>query len=205
MQNAFRFRYLTFLTISILAVLGCAKNPLEGLSDEDSQVFITNYDKTANFSNYATFGIVDSVYVLNNNRVSRSVLEPEVLFINYIADNLTKRGFQRVQRSEKPDLGVNVARINNSYTNVVSNPISPYWNSYWGYGGGGSYYPSYYSAYTVSESYWYIEVSDLKNVAQSSNPKVIWNAEIRGNGIYDGTNLVALLDAVFAQSAYLKR
>jgi hypothetical protein len=197
------------LLLGVLAMASCQTDPLRDLSDEDSQVLITNYDKSVRFGDYRTFGIVDSVYFINNNRVSRSITDPEVFFIDYLASKLTQRGFERVARSARPDLGVNVARIRNSSVNAVANPIFDpfFWNSTWGFGGGFSpFYPSYYSFVTVSETYWYIEIADLRNASTSNNRlRILWNAELRGNGIFETDALARLIDAALAQSVYLKR
>lgn len=195
--------------MGLLALASCQTDPLSDLSDEDSQVIITNYDKAANFGSYRTFGIVDSVYFINNNRVSKSVTDQELFFVDYLANKLTQRGFERIPRTSRPDLGVNVARIRNSSVNAVSNPIFDpfFWNSTWGFGGGFSpFYPSFYSFVTVSETYWYVEVADLRNATSANNRlNIVWSAEIRGNGIFEAEALARLIDSAMAQSTYLKR
>jgi len=80
------------------------------------------------------------------------------------------------------------------------------WNSYWGYGGGGGfYYPPTYSYYESTETYWYIEIVDLKNAVSGQQPSIIWNAQIRGSGIFDESTLASVVENVFTQSTYLKK
>ena len=50
---------------SLLVFLSaCNHDPLQDLSIEDSQVFITNHDKSVNFKQFKTFSILDSVLVV---------------------------------------------------------------------------------------------------------------------------------------------
>lgn len=199
--------------VGLALVMGCNRDPLGDLSPEESQVFITNHDRAANFGSYKTFSIRDSVAVLGNqNSVQLVAGLRERGFIARVIENLQQRGYVRVERSENPDLGVNVARVSNSYTGVTANPFfDPFWGGfgggYWGYGGG-FYYPPTFSYYQVRENYWYTEMLDLKNPRAGQNGQqqanVIWNAEIRGNGIFDDASVSRVVDAVFAQSDYLR-
>ena len=203
------------LVMVLLGWQACTPDPLKDLSVEDSQVFITNYDQTANFASYKTFSMSDSVAVLTNSRASYSAVPQELVFTSQIATSLTKRGFTRIARGSNPDLGVNVARVSNTQVGISSNynplwdPLawggSGGWGSTWGYGGGSFYNPYSYSFYQVTENYWYVEVFDLKNAAQNGNKlRVLWNAQIRGSGIFDTASMNRMIEAVFSQSSYLK-
>ncbi|MCY7352314.1 MAG: DUF4136 domain-containing protein [Cytophagaceae bacterium] len=210
-KNRFTKTAALLLGLSI-GWVGCKNDPIGDLSPQDSQVFITNHDPSANFSEYRTFSVVDSVAVLGNQGNNRlSATTRELIFINRITESLLSRGFVQVARTAKPDLGINVARISNSYVNVVANNFNygGYGSNYWGYGGYGNYYyPPSYSYYQVDENYWYVEAIDLKNPVTSqsgqSQLKAVWSAEIRGNGIFDETSLSNIVDAVFAQSDYFR-
>lgn len=199
-------KYAPLLSVLLLAAMSwsCAPDALQDLTPEDSQVFITNYQKSANFGNYQTFSLADSVYTLQNQRAGVSTTSLDFRILGRVTDNLTKRGYKRILRSEKPDLGVNVIRISETQSGVVAN-YNP-WNSYWGYGGGGGfYYPPTYSYYENTETYWYIEIIDLKNAVSGQQATVIWNAQIRGSGIFDESTLASVVENVFTQSGYLKR
>jgi hypothetical protein len=201
-----KVKHATLLSVLLLAAMSwsCAPDALQDLTPEDSQVFITNYQKSANFGNYQTFSLADSVYLLQNQRTGVSTLPLDFRILGRVADNLTKRGYKRILRSEKPDLGVNVIRISETQSGVVAN-YNP-WNSYWGYGGGGGfYYPPTYSYYESTETYWYIEIVDLKNAVSGQQPSIIWNAQIRGDGIFDESTLASVVENVFTQSTYLKK
>lgn len=200
-----KVKYLNIMIGLAVAALSWSCNPdaLQDLTPEDSQVFITNYEKNTNFGNYATFSLADSVFVVQNDRsgVSTSGLDYNVL--RRVADNMTKRGYIRVAKGAKPDFGVNVLRISETQSGVVAN-YNP-WNNYWGFGGGGFYYPPTYSFYQTTETYWYVEIIDLKNAGTNDKATVVWNAQIRGEGIFDSVTIGSVIDAVFTQSAYLKK
>ena len=108
-----KVKHASLLSVLLLAAMSwsCAPDALQDLTPEDSQVFITNYQKSANFRNYQTFSLADSVYLLQNQRTGVSTLPLDFRILGRVADNLTKRGYKRILRSEKPDLGVNVIRI----------------------------------------------------------------------------------------------
>lgn len=200
-----KVKFQTLILGGMMAVLAaaCAPDPLDDLTVEDTQVFITNYEPTTNFASYQTFSLADTVYVIRNQQTGVSTSSQDYQALDRVVSTLKQRGYSRVGRQAKPDLGVNIARISETQTGLVAN-YNP-WNSYWGYGGGGFYYPPTYSYYQTTESYWYLEVVDLKNVTTGQQPKVVWNAQIRGNGIFDSASLTSLIDKVFTQSTYLKK
>ena len=113
-------------------------------------------------------------------------------------------GYQQVAPSAKPDVGINVAINNRQYDYIVSQPIGSYWGG--GFGGWGYGYPAYYNSYVqVSELFWQIDMLDFKN-ADTANQRVnvVWNAQIRGEGVYEPALAGSMVDAIFSQSAYLK-
>lgn len=189
------------------AFSSCTSDPISDLSAQDSQVFITNYSKTADFKTYKTFSIVDSVLIIGNRGYAgTSLQEVDILTLTRIIKNMTDNGYTYVAPDKKPDLAINVYEIRNSYLNVVSNP---YLGSYWGGGfyGGGYGYPSYYSYYEVQENYWYYEIADFKNAdstATDGGVKIIWNSQVRGNGLFNKEYVNTIVDSVFKQSTYLK-
>lgn len=198
----------SFISMSVLAigiwvgVAGCTPNPLDGLSVADSQVFITNHDKTVDFSQYETFSIPDSVQVIYNEQRGQSADNFDLAFLSRISQDMGNHGYTQVERTASPDLGISASYVQQTQTGVSVNPY--YYDPYWGYGYGSYYSPSYYTYYQVSESYWYIQIVDLKNVdANGGKLNIIWSAQIRGGGLGDNPN--RMIDAIFEQSDYLKR
>jgi hypothetical protein len=122
---------------------------------------MTDHDKSADFTTYKTFSVVDSVLIYGNQGSRNVLTNNDVILLERIIKNMQDLGYRYVSAADKPDLGINVAQVNNSYLNVVSQPIGSYWGGY--YGGWGMGYPSYYSYYQVNESYWVFEMLDFKN------------------------------------------
>ncbi len=212
---------LALMLVAGTALTACKDNAINNLSPQDSQVFITNYDRTANFGQYRTFSLPDSVLVQANNQALTSATATEQQFLTSVANGLIGRGYTRVTGSQKPDLGVAVIRVNDTYTGVTSTPYSSYLSNSWygggygygsGYGGYSPYYPSYYSFYQVSDNYWNVQIVDLKNKpvgttaapADSTQLNVVYDAEIRGEGIFDANSADQTVNAIFSQSPYLK-
>src|SRR6185312_14492948 len=106
MKNKINF-LIVCMTMSIL--YGCSKDPLRNLSDDESRIYITNYDSTTNFRNYKTFSISDSVAVISDGMLQKkSISETDSAIINAVKENMQQRGYELVNKSDNPDLGVSV-------------------------------------------------------------------------------------------------
>ncbi|GHB81463.1 DUF4136 domain-containing protein [Persicitalea jodogahamensis] len=195
----------------ITVFTACQNDPLSDLTVEDSQVFITNHDESVNFKQFKTFSIVDSVLIIGNQGTGTTLGATDIQFLNTVVQQMKNLGYQYVSPKEGPDVGINVAQVRNAYVNVVSQP-NPYYGNYWGGGFGGGYFPGYgygypssYSYVQTREAYWYLEMLDFKNPdVQNEQYNVIWNAQIRGNGLFDGVDFDTMVRSVFEQSSYLK-
>jgi len=199
------------LTMMILG--GCRKDPLKNLTNDESRIYISNYDTTANFSGYTTFSITDSVDVIQDNQLygrERAAFDSAV--ITAIGQNMQQRGYQLVSREAAPDLAINVSRVYNTSTGYFS--YGDYWDYYggfydpfyWGYGGYG-YYPPYYSVgvYSIQSGGLEIDLLDLKNATSNGNKiKAVWTGLARGEQVFRTANAAAEVQALFDQSAYLK-
>lgn len=184
-------------------LFSCNNDPLDDLSLEDTQVYMTDYDKSADFKAYKTFSVVDSVLIYGNQGTGTSLTSNDVLILEQVIKNMENLGYTYVTADKKPDLGINVGQVNNAYLNVVSRPIGSYWGGY--YGGWGMGYPSYYSYYQVNESYWTLEMLDFKNAnITQKEVNVVWRSQIRGEGLNERTLISTMIDKIFEQSQYLK-
>jgi hypothetical protein len=213
-----RALYAVLLATIVGGMTSCKENALNNLSPADQPVYITNYDRSVNFSQYRSFSLPDSVVIESNTGYQRSLGTVEGRFISGVANALTSRGFQRVPRGQSADLGVAVIRVNNRYTGVGVDPYGSYYSNYWyggfgGLGGLGGYYPYYptYYTYQVSDQYWEIQIVDLKNqpttgsgINQQPQLNVIYDATIRGTDVPDAAAVDQALTAVFNQSPYLQ-
>jgi hypothetical protein len=204
-------KYLLFTALAASLLLGaCTKEPLDNLSQEESRIYITNYNTDANFASYKTFSISDSVRVIDNNNASTNLTTTDQLFISAVRANLQQRGYVEVSKNSNPDIGVNVSRIYNTSTGVVSyndywNYYGGYWDPYyWGYGGYGYYVPYSYAVYQITEGALSIDMLDLKDADNTNQIQLLWTGMIRGSGIFNGTNAESQINALFQQSPYIK-
>lgn len=196
---------------SIVLLSSCTKDPLNNLSEEESRIYITNKTNSADFSNYKTYSIPDSVYVIsNNNFQGGQATNWDLQALAAVRSALESRGYVRVSRSQSPDLGINVSRLYNTTTNIVD--LQNYWGGYggyydpyyWGYGGYGYGYPSYYTTVESTEALVSVEILDLKNASTNRTINVIWNGLIRGSGIFSTNAVNSGVQALFQQSPYIK-
>ena len=75
----------------------------------------------------------------------------------------------------------------------------------YGWGGYGWNTPYQYQYYTTSEAYWYVRIGDVKNAAANGNKiNVVWDSQIRGNGLTDTDQVANMVNAIFEQSPYLR-
>lgn len=199
--------------VAILLATGftaCKKNVVDNLSNSDSRIYVTERDSTVNFSSYKTFSINDSVTVIDNGRSSKSLTAVDSAFIVAAAKYMQQMGYTLVDKSASPNTGINITRIYNTSTGVIS--YGSYWDSYggyydpyyWGYSGYDYYVPYGYSVYQVSEGALTIDMLDLKNATANKKINIIWTGMIRGEGIFDATTADSQVKTLFDQSTYLK-
>ncbi len=208
MQKFFNVALLALSTLFIAS--SCTKDPLSDMTEEESRIYITNRDSTSNFGTFKTYSIVDSVSVIDNNRFEgKETTSWDRQVIAAVQTAMKARGFTKVDRTQTPDLGININRLYNTTTNVVD--FSNYYNGYggfndpyyWGYGGYGYNFPVAYGVYQSTEAALSIDVLDLKNASGNGAIKGIWNGLIRGSGIFKSSNIESQIQVLFNQSAYL--
>ncbi len=86
--------------------------------------------------------------IVENNRTGTSLDDIDRAILQRIVTNMQNLGYKYVGPKEKPDVGINVTWITNTYLNVVSQYYGGYWGGGYGYG-----YPSYYNYYETSETH----------------------------------------------------
>lgn len=204
------------LLLSVLAssifLTQCTKEPLDNLTQEESRIYVTNYDTTAVFSSYKTFKIADSVANIEDNRLQNKTLDnTDAQIISAVSTALAQRGFAPVTGMGTADIGITVSAITNTSTQLVSytdygGNYGGYWDPYyWGYSDYSYYFPTYYGIQETGETALSIDIIDLKNAAQNGNKlDVIWSGLIRGSGIFSGATTNSQIAALLAQSPYLK-
>jgi hypothetical protein len=206
-----KHRLLASISLMALLAVGCRKDPLNNLTQEESRIYITNHDSSAAFSNYQTFSIADSVAVIDGSSVSGQYNQVDEAFVTALKNKMQRLGYTLVNKTDHPDLGLSVSRIINTTTGVIS--YGDYWSDYgsyydpfyWGYGGYGWDPPGWgFATYQTKEGLLSIDIVDLKNAAKNNNQiKVIWNGMIRGSGIFNASTAASQVDALFEQSPYI--
>ena len=194
-----------------ILLTNCTKDPLDNLTQEESRIYITNYDTTAAFTNYRTFRIADSVANIENNQLQNKTLNnTDVQIISAVRDALEQRGYRAVSGTASADLGITVSTITNTATHLINytdygGAYGGYWDPFlWGYDDYSYYFPTYYGLYQTGETALSIDAIDLKNATQNGNKlDVVWSGLIRGSGIFTST-APSQIAALFAQSPYLK-
>ncbi len=202
------------LWVSVLAMwamfTSCSKDPLANLTAEESRIYITDHDSTKDFRNYSTFSISDSVAVLNNGQASKQLNETDLAFINAVKNEMQSHGYTLVSKGSSPDLAINITRIYNTSTGIISySNYYDYYGSYWdpydyGYGGYGYYSPYSYATYSVKEGAISVDMLDLKDAPVTNKIEVIWTGLIRGSGIFNAGTAANQVSMLFNQSPYLK-
>jgi hypothetical protein len=193
----------------VLSLSSCGKDPLKDMTEEESRIYVTNRADSVDFTSYKTFSIADSVAVASNsNTGERALTDYDKKLIADVTQSLQARGYSLVNRAAKPDLAVNLTRIDNTYSSVIYDP--GYWSGiggyfdpfYWGYPGYGYYWPTYYQVYQKERAV-SIDIVDLKH-PKNNQLVAVWNAMMRGSGVWNINNVDNMVSAVFAQSTYLK-
>lgn len=203
-------KILTISTLAIAVLAGsCSKEPLNNLTQEESRIYITNHNDSVSFQAFKTFSIADSVAVIENGQLAeKATTNVDLAFIAAVKQQMQQRGYTLVDRSQNPDLGINVNRVYTTSTGIFS--YNDYWGGYggywdpyyWGYPGYGYYVPSY-GVYQSTEGALSIDIIDLKDAAVHQQLKGIWSGLIRGSGIFNANTAGSQVKALFDQSAYL--
>ncbi len=208
-----KFPLLLLVAFGLLAA-GCRKDALKNLDDDETRVYITKHDSSVNFSGYQTFRIADSVSVIKDGQlVGHEYTNYDQALLDAIEQVMIQRGFQlETNQSKAPDLGIQVSRITTNYTGIVSYPdywggYGSYWDPfYWGYGGYGYSFPYAFGTYTFREGALSVDMLDLQNPDTATNKiSSVWTGLGRGTGIFNVANINEIVQALFNQSAYIKR
>jgi hypothetical protein len=180
----------------------------------DELVVSTTYDNTVDFQTYSTYSIATDTIGFVSNRANDTILiqrdtdYPRPI-LQKVISNLNTLGYSRVNKSDNPDMRINVYVVNDY--NLFQQVIYPdyYYPSYYGYGYGyGSYYAyPYVNTYATNTGSLVVEILDLKNVTPDNKVKVIWGAYM--GDVYSTIDLIKqsekAIDQAFIQSPYLHK
>jgi hypothetical protein len=187
--------------------------PISKLSSDF--VVLTNYDTGANFSNYTTFAIRDTIAISTGNPRDSVWYGPGAdSIIQEFAVNMKAAGYTQVSPGDgsSPDLGIQLIGIRNTVVYIGPG----YWNSfpgyagpdYWGYPNGYPYYYPYNYYYSVSTGSLTMQMADLKSAKKSNAVDVVWTGngfgQIGGDSSFFVNQCLRSVDLAFAQSPFLK-
>lgn len=175
-----------------------------------SPIIYTSSDTTANFMNYHTYYIADTIAFIDGSATDTILTGSDARVItDEIKRNMNSRGFILVTRNASPDIGINTGIIGSNIS--VENYSTGWWvtqrgwnrSSYWGRTGTYSY--PFTAPYRHSSTSLLIDLVDLQN-SPSGNLGILWNAVIATGPGYssEGSLFVGEIGQAFAQSPYLK-
>ncbi len=213
---------ILFLMLAVFAFQSCDIYPNDEFRLDELDVVITYYDTEADFDDFQTYVIVDSVrhVVTDTMDTPEPALALSEFILTTITSNMDALNYVQVDDIADADLAVDVGAV--LTTNVVVTPGYPgYWAPCgiywcqpgfgWGYPGYGYGYP-YYPGPTVSS--WesgtlLIDFLDLKNFDpdEDENIGAVWSAIIRGvteaSQSEIRSRIKTTVDQSFEQSPYL--
>lgn len=207
-------RILAALTI-MASLVSCKKNPdLSRLSS--AFVVQTTRDKQANFSNFSTYYISDTIYYVSNASSQDTFIAGPAAntIIGEIKRQMNSRGYTFVGRPRRPDIlldAIAIRQVNNGQI------WPPGW--WWGFPGGpvicdfwGCWpvwnpLPPVTFQYSVGD--FIIEFFDVKNAPTTGKLQYAWLAQLSGVlSSTDATNVnrtVTGIQEAFAQSPYIQK
>ncbi len=195
---------------TLLLMAGCSKEPLDNLTPEESRIYTTSYDSSANFQEYKTFSIADSVAVIENGTVIKDHTASDDAYINAMKEMMQQRGYLLVDKNQSPDIAIAVNRVYNTTTGYFDyggywGYYGGYWDPYyWGFGGYPYNVPYVVGVYQITEGLYSIDMFDLKNAVSEQEINLIWNGLARGTGVFNAATANEAISTMFAQSPYLK-
>ncbi len=214
-----KMKKLLFLAVMMVFFASCEKDPDLNKLDSSFTVY-TNYDDEAAFENYDTFYLPDSILLGGQGmRTSYWKDENAQKLIQTVANELTDRGYTRIDEREKASLGVQLsyAEQTTQITGWVNGMYDGWYGGWWDLGFWGPYWGGWYYPYPVSYSYdtgtLIMELVDLTARPSSDDSKVdlpvIWQAYT--TGLLSGSSHINMslaqesVNQAFEQSPYINR
>ena len=203
------------LLLAVFALTACEKDADTDQLDNKFVVY-TNYDKNANFKQFNTYYLPDSILIIGDKDKQEywKDANAQKIIDTYIF-NMDNRGYTRVTEREDADLGLQLSYVKNTY--VFTDYGYPEW--WWGYpgywdvpywGNWGDWYYPYAVTYSYSTGSFVTELLNLDAPqGQTAQLPILWTAYM--SGLLSGSTSVNVdlsiqaVDQAFTQSAYLKK
>jgi hypothetical protein len=214
---------LSYLTFLAFVLSSCYPGGAETTSETD--IVITNYDDSYNFSAAKTYFMSDSIqHIVDDGNTAN--MNYDQLIISQLASNFEARGYVRLFPSdtlthpESPDFMVVITTLETTTTVVYGGyPWYGGWGwgygwkkstdyyPYYGYGWGYPYYPTYVTSYSTGTIVW--DMFDPDNVDDEGEIiNVAWLGALNGLlGTTSSTSTERIksgIDQAFLQSPYIQ-
>ena len=177
-----------FALIGFVSLLVAACNWGPGDLDETRDQILTAAYKsqTADFGQFRTYAITDSMTFSYNGKKERVKNDTTVKIIAQVVQNMNALGYSQVEANQNPNLLVDLSYLVSTTTTVYPG----YWSD-WDWWWQDYFYPGYYPWYpyypypmpTLVSSYTtgsvIIEIADVMNVAKDSSVPIVWHGLIR--------------------------
>ena len=193
---------LTIILFGVITLLFTSCYPDYGLSTSDFDIVATFKDDGANFQNYRTYYMPDTIKTVSDGNVVPNNGSNDAAYLQEIANQMQAYGYERVNSLAQSNVELVVGVT--SSTTWVYDP--GYWWGYYGW-----YYPWYGGGYTYSYASGTLMLFMRDNEKFDPNNKVlglVWSGT--ANGILDDTKAnikeraISSIDKMFEQSLYLK-
>lgn len=206
---------ILFISTLVLLAVACQKEPYPQDGDNEYLVY-TAPAKDADFSDYATFDIADSLLVIGQSaKPEYSQSNNALALIQAFRTNMEKLGYIYTPDNPDADLGIQLTYMIKT-ERFLQYYNDPYWwldyPGYWpsGYWGNwtGFYYPRPVT-YTYTTNAFLADIVNLTTEEDGKPLEILWTAYIggpAGSSLQgDIQKMQAAVDQAFVQSPYLTR
>ena len=207
---------ILFISALALLAVACQKEPYPQDGDNEYLVY-TSPAKDADFSQYTTFDIADSLLVIGQSaKPEYSQSNNALALIQAFRTNMEKLGYIYTPSNPDAQLGIQLTYMIKT-ERYVQYYDAPYWwldyPGYWSPGMWGDWYGFYYPrpmVYSYSTNALLADMVDLTSEQGSGKAlKIIWSSYIGGpagpSASYDVQRMKNSIDQAFVQSPYLKK
>lgn len=207
---------ILFISALALLAVACQKEPYPQDGDNEYLVY-TSPAKDADFSQYTTFDIADSLLVIGQSaKPEYSQSNNALALIQAFRTNMEKLGYIYTPSNPDAQLGIQLTYMIKT-ERYVQYYDDPYWwldyPGYWSPGMWGDWYGFYYPrpmVYSYSTNALLADMVDLTSEQGSGKSlKIIWSSYIGGpagpSASYDVQRMKNSIDQAFVQSPYLKK
>jgi hypothetical protein len=207
---------ILFISTLVLLAVACQKEPYPQDGDNEYLVY-TAPAKDADFSDYTTFDIADSLLVIGQSaKPEYSQSNNALALIQAFRTNMEKLGYIYTPDNPDADLGIQLTYMIKT-ERFLQYYNDPYWwldyPGYWSPGYWGDWYGFYYPrpmVYSYSTNALLADMVDLTaEQGTGESLEIIWSVYIGGpagpNVSYDVQRMKDSINQAFAQSPYLKK